>query len=95
MTQDLTYKKFLSDLRLNKTIKFLKKNGKINFFKINKHLQSNLNYNYKEYELWWIYSMNSYFNIIRKRWKEYMDDEYTISWKQDQNSIFKEIYEKY
>ena len=33
-----------------------------------------INCNRKEYELWWLYSMNSYFNVIRKRWLEFIQD---------------------
>lgn len=73
----LASKEFLSDLRKNKTIKFLKTNSKLKFFKIMNHiyLQTiDINCNRKEYELWWLYSMNSYFNVIRKRWLEFIQD---------------------
>jgi hypothetical protein len=65
----LVSKDFLSELRQNKTILFLKNQGGLNFF--NKTFEKQT----KEYKLWWIYSTNSYFNIIRKRWEEYILDE--------------------
>jgi hypothetical protein len=73
----LVSKEFLYELRKNQTIKFLKQTSKLKFFTIINHTCLHsipMAYNYKEYELWWLYSMNSYFNIIRKRWHEYIQD---------------------
>jgi len=73
----LTSKEFLYDLRKNKTVKFLKEMNNLKFFKIVNRTclyKTPNTYKYKEYELWWLYSMNSYFNVIRKRWREYIKD---------------------